>query len=494
MKKKTKKSLILLSINLTLIFSLCLTFITPPLQPNVNLIKIKNPSLIFNTLGFTLQNLWYSGGEVFFAYQNQDGTFEELGEEIYPSFNAWSFFSMLEITNLTKNETCYNNYALPSLEFVLNHCLNKTNYGIRHWCFKNGSIPSIGDIENYNSSTEAITTYQAWTILALLNAYKMTDNASYRDDYAIPMLDFMLTNLWDAENNSFYLEYYYDGNIDETKNAWYEQWSIISLLEAYDTIGNITYLENANKTLDFLLTYLWDDSFGGFFIDCQKNGSDPTTIKSIVQQAGGIACITKAVEVLKNYTLIDDYLIPTINFTLNYLWNDEFSQFVTNTSREGIGQYLKIRPSEISFFLKSILEIPKNFNLSSHSNYLLKSMKNLIQKTRVQSYFCKEYNLSSGNIDLRKWTIEQVFPLIVLSKMYDVSTYDSLFTSNYWWFDKMNPFTMTSFYKYAYLIENFTTIVLSYVIFALDMGSLESRGTKPLKIEKKKKQLMRRKI
>ncbi len=477
MKNKKKKIIIGIGLNLILFINLFILIysLSIPLKSHIFIDTGQKPiaknldstvvnSSIFENLNFTLENLWSTAEEAFFTFQNEDGSFEEEGRRFHTSYCAWSYFTMLEISQLTNNFSYYYNYSIPNLEYILTHLFNKSNYGVYHWCFENGSLPSTLKISDFNSSTEQISFYQAYTILALLDAYNLTNNASYLNNYAIPMLNFLITTLWDADNNSFYRTYYYNGQIDTEKESWYQQWPIIALLEAYKTTGNITYAQYANKSLNFLLTYLYDDLYGGFYHYSLKNGSIPVPkgyTKYLTHQGGGISAITKAVTILNNFSLIDDYLVPTLDFIIRYLWNSNYKQFVGNTSRNGVGQYFIVRPSDISIFLKSILEIPENFNLSSYSNYILNSVSHIIKNMKIDNYFCRRFNLIFGVNDSRKYAIEQFIPLIVLCRIYNHSNYYSSFTNIFIW-NEEDPLL---FYKKTFIIGSIATIIVFNLLF-----------------------------
>lgn len=204
MKKKSKILILGLFINTFLFSNLFIPVFFPQTSPKLNIFSLKSPNILFKILEFTLNNLWSTNDKAFLYYQNQDGSFSEDGKKYYTSYNAWSYFTMLEVAELTNNPIYYDNYSIPCLEYILTHLLNKSTYGVYHWCYDNGSIPSTDNINIYNDSTQVIGTYQAWTIHSLLNAYNRTGNTTYRDNYTIPMLNFMLTKLWDAENQSFF--------------------------------------------------------------------------------------------------------------------------------------------------------------------------------------------------------------------------------------------------------------------------------------------------
>ena len=151
MGKKKKLLIIGLCLNFILVSSLIITLIPQPTFPKVNLFWIKSPEVIFETLDFTLNNLWSTDKGVFIHHQNADDSYSEEGKRIYPSFNEWGYWAMLEVSKLKDNY--YDNYAIPSLEFILTHLVNKSNYGVYHWCYNNGSLPSTDDIDLYNDST-----------------------------------------------------------------------------------------------------------------------------------------------------------------------------------------------------------------------------------------------------------------------------------------------------------------------------------------------------
>ncbi|MFX0137272.1 MAG: hypothetical protein ACFFDN_26780, partial [Candidatus Hodarchaeota archaeon] len=202
---------------------------------------------------FTLSNLRDNNSEAFIRYQLSNKSYNEEGLRIYSSLNIWSYFAFTEVSKYKNNIFYRENYAIPAFNFVLNNLLNDTLFGVLHWCYPDGSFPPPANQSLFNDSKTILTTYQSWWILSLLDRYEYENDSIYLD-YANKSLDFLITTLWDPINYGFYFDLSsHSGVINTKKDTWSQTNALEALLKAYKITNNQSYLFYINKTVDFLI-------------------------------------------------------------------------------------------------------------------------------------------------------------------------------------------------------------------------------------------------
>ena len=373
-----------------------------------------------DTVEFLINHLWdqeYSG---FYAYiaNNVCIPCGAKAPTKYTSFNSWAIRALLQYSISHNDSYIFEEYGLKTLNFVLNNLLNKTNKGFYHWINQNGSLPAEGDLL-FNNSVYQIGTYQAWMLITLIEVYKYTLNSTYINVWGKDVANFLITKLWDSEHGGFYSTYipFYDQIVDFLKYTWYQAWPAIALLDFYEITGNQTYMTYVNNTLDFLINYLLDSNTESFLSQCFENGTvDPNSIFMLTDQAAILLAFSKASNLTGNQTYRDDYLLPILNFTKNYLWNDEFSQFYYDCDKNGENPELYQRPSDLSFCLFALSQVINNLNdTNSFKKIIDYSMKNMI--TNAWDYnakgFYRKFFFNGTIADQDKWTIEQTIPLFL---------------------------------------------------------------------------------
>ncbi|MHA1384628.1 MAG: AGE family epimerase/isomerase, partial [Candidatus Helarchaeota archaeon] len=366
MHEKKKVAIILIIINIAFIPPLIMPLFY---LPSNKIILLPNPQYYSDELiKYITNNLWDSNADVFIRYQLANNTFNEEGTRTYASLNCWAYFAFVEATKFKNNSHYIQTYANPALEYVITNLLNHTIYGVHHWCFKNGSFPSPEQTDIYNDSTLIFTTYQSWITLALLDRYEFDNNQTYLE-YANKTVNYLITELWDSTNYGFLYTLNPNDRVNESKkDTWFQSWAVKALIEAYRKTNNQTYLFYINRTVDFMLKYLWDGTYGGFFSYSEANGSHVDTDKIIFCQAGPVIALTAVADVLNNQSLISNYVEPTLNFTYCYLWDENAGQFYYERENITIQPLKIISPTASGSMMIAVLDYYEYSNNNTYNN------------------------------------------------------------------------------------------------------------------------------
>jgi len=227
-----------------------------------------------DTVDFLVNFFWDPDNGGFFSNRFNNGSFPERGEQKFTSFNIWATRALLYYSIDQKDNSTFENYAVSTLNFIFNNLFNSSNKGVYHWVLQNGSLPDIDD-ERFNNSVFQIGTYQAWVLITLLEAYEYTGNMTYLSVWGEGIADFLITKLWDSTNGGFYESFlpYYDVIPFTNKYTWYQAWPALALMDYYRITGNETILYYVNLTLQFMINYLWSTELGCFTDYCSENGS-----------------------------------------------------------------------------------------------------------------------------------------------------------------------------------------------------------------------------
>ncbi|MHA1378168.1 MAG: AGE family epimerase/isomerase [Candidatus Helarchaeota archaeon] len=460
MKKERKYLIIFISIGLIFIPAILLF----PKKPSFYPIVYKKPNYYFDDLiKFTLNNLWDKDSRAFLKYQLANGNYDDVGLRTYASLNIWAYFAFKNASDYKNSPLYREKYAIPALEYVINNLLNKSYFGVYHWCYKNGSLPVTGH-KYYNDSRNIYSTYQAWITLALLDFYHYTNNETYLN-YANKTVDFLINKLWDPVNYGFYYNYFPNNeSVYSDKYSWYQSWPLEALLKAYEVTNNQSYLYYINKTVDFLDKYFWDDIYGGFYSNSEINGSNVNTDKYLTNQAGIIISFLSAARILNNQSYITKYIEPTLNFTKYFLWNDSFGQFYSRTNSSGGNPYNLIITSEISVMIDAILKYTKDTGNYTYYNLTTIALNHLVNYMWDLTYygFYKEFDYNSiSEVTHDKWIQEQSYPLLIFSE----SSYDAIDS-----FSTINLGLLEYMVDYYNYINNLGLFFLIFMIISFASG------------------------
>ncbi|MFX1293741.1 MAG: hypothetical protein ACFFD2_02610 [Promethearchaeota archaeon] len=226
------------------------------------------------SVDFLVDFLWDQDHGGFYSSRFNNESFPERGLHKYTSFNIWATRALLYYSIFQKDNSTFENYGLKALNFIFTYLYNSTNKGIYHWVLQNGSLPDMSD-ERFNNSIYQIGTYQAWVLITLLEAYEYTGNMTYLNVWGKNLADFLIINLRDSSNGGFYERFlpYFDLIPDTKKYTWYQAWPTLALMNYYEITGNETMLYYANLTLEFMINYLWNTELGCFIDYCLENGT-----------------------------------------------------------------------------------------------------------------------------------------------------------------------------------------------------------------------------
>jgi len=403
-------------------FLIIITVILWTVLVNAFIINLQIPQInyrdeIVNYLG---DNLWDSDHTSFYSYWFDNGTLREKSYRKYTSFNSWAIRALLEYSISKNDNSTFEEYCLPTVNFLTTFLQDKTNGGFYHWVLENGSQLNMSDWR-YNNSVFQIATYQAWALLALIDVYKFTLNTTYIDVYGANVSRFLLNKLWDPFYGGFYAIYlpFYNIYIETYKYSWYEAWLALALMEYYEVTGNTTFMTYANATLDFLTHYLWDNNTGAFIYRSYANGTWESSDRYyLTDQAAALLALVKAVELTGNQSYIDNYFLPALSFAENYLWSAKFQQFFMSYELGAKELDLSIRPSDLSIWLFALVEANqtlkgKNTLIQLLDAAILQMNSNMWDFTHGGFY--RKFFINGTLLDSSKWTIEQAIPLFLFT-------------------------------------------------------------------------------
>ncbi len=245
-----------------------------------------------DSVDFLVDFLWDQEYGGFYSNRFDNASFPERGGDKFTSFNIWAIRSLLQYSVSQNDNSTFEEYGVDALNFIFTYLYNATNKGIFHWVFQNGSLPEMSDTR-FNNSIYQIGTYQAWVLITLLEAYEYTGNMTYVNVWGKNLANFLIKTLWDSTNGGFYESFlpYYDLIPFSNKYTWYQAWPALALLNYYEMTGNETMLYYANLTLEFMINYLWNTELGCFIDYCLENGT-PTLDSQVTLYDQAAALLT----------------------------------------------------------------------------------------------------------------------------------------------------------------------------------------------------------
>ncbi|MFX0137271.1 MAG: hypothetical protein ACFFDN_26775, partial [Candidatus Hodarchaeota archaeon] len=208
------------------------------------------------------------------------------------------------------------------------------------------------------------------------------------------------------------------------------------------------------------------DVSSGFFSYADVNGSIADTTKFLVIQAGSITAFLSAADILDNQSLISDYILPTLNFTKFFLWNESIGQFYSYTDSDGENPNNYLIPSESSLMMRAILNYTITTNNYTYYNLVPCALNHLIENMwdNISFGFFKKYNYNSLSIiDYDKWIQEQILPLIIFCKL-SFNKIDIL--------TKINIGLLIYVYNYSLFLNNFNNFISLITILGIIYGSI----------------------
>ncbi|NVM00922.1 MAG: AGE family epimerase/isomerase, partial [Candidatus Helarchaeota archaeon] len=210
--------------------------------------------------------------------------------------NAWAVLAFLKIYELT-------NYQL--FLDVANATWNYLN--LTFWDNKNGGYNST----NTTTSQDEKSLYD--NFLAILANLKIGSTSQINQtirNQALALANFTLnetvSKLWDSSIYGFYSNFNHTWQpiygIDE-KSTIINSLAILTMIEYLRIYPNATnYYTKINQTSDFMLNYLWDSGFLGFFSHYNGSVGINNTNKTLKDNSFAILAFSELYEFTNNYT------------------------------------------------------------------------------------------------------------------------------------------------------------------------------------------------
>lgn len=336
----------------------------------------------YNALSFLINNLWDNDNGGFWHCVTRNGSISQAPIDRFPrqkytTYQAWACLWLINAYKYSL-DLQYLSYANSSLEFLINHLWDDEYHGFFRSCRENGSM--IEDIKEVYG--------QFWAVAALLEYSKIQNNDSIRINYISPTLEFIFTYLWDPINGGFFDKCYGNGTYpDSIKNIFNQASSIYSLIQIYKFTLNETYLDAyITPSIQFILKFLWDPTYQGFYESCNGTGGNQITNKNPTYEAMISWSLLEYAQITSNNTFISEYIVPTINFVNEFLWDSKYGGFYEKCSLIGtpIGTEKWFNDQFFMIFILSKLLVP----ITSHIAIMLFSSIIVISLTfSILSYY-----------------------------------------------------------------------------------------------------------
>jgi mannose/cellobiose epimerase-like protein (N-acyl-D-glucosamine 2-epimerase family) len=145
-------------------------------------------------------------------------------------------------------------------------------------------------------------------------------------DLLIPYVE-DCADFWIGAHDDVYGGFFVDinrmGNVtnDSYKTVVNNSRDAYGLTRAYMLTGNEAYLEKAASAITFMQDHLWDEVYGGWYNQCNRDGSSPSLgDKTAFDQHYGLLGLTAYFEATTNGTAMQ-YIENGFNFMDTYMWD-----------------------------------------------------------------------------------------------------------------------------------------------------------------------------
>jgi subtilisin family serine protease/mannose/cellobiose epimerase-like protein (N-acyl-D-glucosamine 2-epimerase family) len=167
----------------------------------------------------------------------------------------------------------------------------------------------------------------------LMNAYLRTGNATYLE-MAERAIDFANTYLWDEVYGGYMRSLYRDRSLYDTgKESPDEHRPTIGLTSLYAVTGDESYLDRAKLTHKLFDQYLWDHVYGGYYRRCERDWSPSLTDKEPYY----VAVATIAILLLYEETGDSTYLTRAeelLSFLRENMWDETYGGYYLDLNRD----------------------------------------------------------------------------------------------------------------------------------------------------------------
>jgi len=177
-------------------------------------------------------------------------------------------------------------------------------------------------------------------------------------------------------------------------------------------------LNYAIDAINFLMDNLWESNFEAFVDRAMENGTmSSSTSFTLTDQAATLLALSKQFNITGNVSLVNNFIVPIINFVKIYLWNQFYNQFYSTCELDGTNPSTVIRPSDLSIWLYALSTTLDYLNDDLLEFFLIKSLiqLNTYGWDPAKKAFNRQFDHDGTLLDSSKWTIEQVIPLFLFS-------------------------------------------------------------------------------
>ncbi len=305
--------------------------VTQPVEANLyaiyTLLELADETLLTEYINIANETM-YSLNETAFS----NAFIENITSGVYSTeVNAWGLLSLLKLYEKT-NDSALLDIANQTWYFIRDNLYDSNNYG-------------------YNTTTSEdskdliANCLMIWANLEIIdtNYSIFTNILTNISDQVNQTLNLLYQNMWDNSSFGFFNNATADwipSTTGETSKQSFENGIMIQTLLKYislypEPVNQTQYSNRINQTIEFLLTYLWDNEVGGFYIGCNETGSVQNTDKYAVGNSWAAVTFLELFEATGNYTY---YLIAeeTSNFLNTYLWDFEYGGFHHYCSKDGV--------------------------------------------------------------------------------------------------------------------------------------------------------------
>ena len=207
-------------------------------------------------------------------------------------------------------------------------------------------------------------------------------------DLLIPYVE-DCADFWIGAHDDLYGGFYVDinryGNVtnDSYKMIVNQSRDAYGLTRAYMLTGNENYLNMAQSAIDFMQNYLYDTEYGGWYSQCNRDGSSPSLgDKTAFDQHYALLGLTAYFEATTNGTAMQ-YIDNSFDFMNTYMWDNrpDYLGYYDVVSRNGSNPSGKTFNSTADAVTTHLYNL---YLLTENQKYLDRLM---VMKANLQDHF-----------------------------------------------------------------------------------------------------------
>ncbi len=277
---------------------------------------------------------------------------------------------------------------------------------------------------------------QAYAILALLKLSEAVINETQRD-YALNIAEttgkYLISHLYDHEFDGFF-----SSSTDMYKRPGIEGKAIQALLDLFEVTGNVTYREKAEDTFEFIDSYGWDKSNGGYYYRLSHTGTIASLSTNELYESDSKRVDHNAImgsTLLDLYTLSSDVSHLNKAITIYELMNNSCRNYDTGLFYGGYkddGTIINLESTDL-FINTLMLEFISNlYKITGEQRYfddissLLKAILFYFWDDQFGGFFATHSYSDQEERDVKKYTERQLYAIRALDEAYKL-TNDNLY-------------------------------------------------------------------